>query len=240
MMLPRYVALLLAVQLAAACAVENDVGAATANRQDDAASPAAAATAAQQDRRLVLAFGDSLYAGYALDQGQSFPAMLERMLDERGVPAEVVNAGVSGDTTAGGLRRIAFTLDGLDRKPDLAIVGLGANDMLRGLDPAETRRNLAAILDELKRREIPVMLTGMMASRSLGADYVRRFEAIYPDLARDYGAELDPFFMDNVITDRSLLLADGLHPNAEGIRVIARRLAPKVAQLLEDRSSKAQ
>ncbi len=229
----RYVALLCMVQLAAGCSSEKDGGANVASRADSDASTSAPAAAQQQERRLILAFGDSLYAGYGLDQGQSFPAVLERMLAERGVPAETVNAGVSGDTTAGGLRRLAFTLDGLDRKPDLAIVGLGANDMLRGFDPAETRQNLRAILEELKRRDIPVMLTGMAASRSLGADYVRRFEAIYPEVAREYGADLDPFFMADVITDRSLLLADGLHPNADGINAIARRLAPRVAVALE-------
>lgn len=228
----RYAALLLMVQLAAGCSSEKDGGANVAERAGASNSAAAPAAAQQQERRLVLAFGDSLYAGYGLDQGQSFPAVLEHMLDERGMPAQIVNAGVSGDTTAGGLRRLAFTLDGLARKPDLAIVGLGANDMLRGIDPAETRQNLRAIVEELKRREIPVLLTGMAASRSLGADYVRRFEAIYPEVAREYGADLDPFFMEDVITDRSLLLEDGLHPNAKGIRVIARRLAPRVAEEL--------
>jgi acyl-CoA thioesterase I len=232
MTLLRYVALLLTVQLAAGCSSEQDGGATIANGADASSSAPAPLAAQQQEQRLVLAFGDSLYAGYGLDQGESFPAVLERMLDERGMAARIVNAGVSGDTTAGGLRRLAFTLDGLDRKPDLAIVGLGANDMLRGIDPAETRRNLRAIVEELKRRDIPVMLTGMVASRSLGADYVRRFDAIYPEIAREFGAELDPFFMEDVITDRSLLLEDGLHPNAEGIRVIARRLAPKVAEEL--------
>jgi acyl-CoA thioesterase I len=233
----RYAALLLAVQSAAGCSVEKDGGADVGNRVHASNAAPAAAADQQQERRLVLAFGDSLYAGYGLDPGQSFPAMLEAMLEGRGIAAQIVNAGVSGDTTAGGLRRLEFTLDGLERKPDLAIVGLGANDMLRGIDPAETRQNLRTIVEELKQREIPVMLTGMAASRSLGADYVRRFEAIYPEIARDYGAELDPFFMEDVITDRSLLMADGLHPNAEGIRVIARRLAPKVAEQLSTQSA---
>ena len=196
------------------------------------AAPANQAVAPQQEQRLVLALGDSLYAGYGLAQGQSFPAVLEKELGERGIAAKVVNAGVSGDTTAGGLRRLAFTLDGLERKPDLALVGLGANDVLRGFDPAETRRNLTAILDELKRRDIPVMLTGMMAPRNMGNAYVRQFEIIYPELAERYGAELDPFFLEGVITRRDLLLPDGLHPNAAGIRLIAERLAPKVAEEL--------
>lgn len=181
----------------------------------------------------MLAIGDSLYAGYGLEQGQSFPALLEKELEARGVPARVVNAGVSGDTTAGGLRRLAFTLDGLERKPDLVILGLGANDALRGLDPAETRRNLEAMLEDLDRRGIPVMLTGMMAPRNMDSPYIRRFESIYPELAERHGAELDPFFLEDVITRRDLLLDDGIHPNAEGTRLIARRLAPQVAEKLE-------
>ena len=189
--------------------------------------------ARRRDERLVLALGDSLYAGYGVGQNESFPAMLEKALDSRGVPAKVVNAGVSGDTSAGGVARLAFTLDGLERKPDLVIVGLGANDALRGLDPAETRRNLDAILAELQKRDIPVLLTGMMAPRSLGEAYFRSFDSIYPDLARKYGIALDPFFMDGIITNPQLLLADGLHPNAEGIRRMAERVAPIATKQLE-------
>jgi acyl-CoA thioesterase-1 len=187
----------------------------------------------QADERLVLAFGDSLYAGYGVGQNESFPAVLERELEARGVPANVVNAGVSGDTTAGGLARLAFTLDGLQRKPDLAILGLGANDALRGLDPAETRRNLDAILAELNRRGIPVLLTGMMAPRNMDDAYLRSFDGIYPDLAKKYDAALDPFFMEGVITDPKLLLNDGMHPNPEGIRKMAQRVAPLAQQRLK-------
>ena len=228
--LTRYVSLLLSVQLAAACSQQP---AAPAARQADAANSVIAAQPQLKSERLVLALGDSLYAGYGLEQRQSFPAMLEQELEERGIAAKVVNAGVSGDTSAGGLRRLAFTLDGLERKPDLVLVGLGANDVLRGLDPAETRRNLTAILDELKRRGIPVMLTGMMAPRNMGGPYVRQFETIYPELAQRYDAEIDPFFLEGVIARSDLLLPDGLHPNAEGIGRIADRLAPKVAESLQ-------
>jgi acyl-CoA thioesterase-1 len=178
-------------------------------------------------------FGDSLYAGYGLKQDQSFPVVLERELDAAGIPTKVVNAGVSGDTTAGGRARLAFTLDGLQRKPDLAIVGLGANDALRGIDPAETRANLDAIVGELDRREIPVLLTGMMAPRNLGSAYVSSFDAIYPALARKYDAKLDPFFLVGVITRPDLLLSDGMHPNDAGVRIMARRIAPMAAERLK-------
>ncbi len=237
-----YVALMMTVQLAAGCsndtATSAGEAAASTNGQAVAQQPQSPQQPQQPQQpvaseRLVLAFGDSLYAGYGLRQNEAFPSVLQRELAAQGVPAKIVNAGVSGDTTAGGLRRLAFTLDGLARKPDLALVGLGANDVLRGVDPAETRRNLTGILDELKRRGIPVMITGMMAPRNMGNAYTQPFEAIYGDLAKSYDAELDPFFLEGVITNRSLLLADGLHPNAEGIRRIAVRLAPQVAAKLK-------
>lgn len=223
----RYVALLLAVQLAAACSSEAPV----ANSQGSH-TETANTTAPQADRKLVLAFGDSLYAGYQLQQNEGFAPSLERALAAAGVPAQVVNAGVSGDTTAGGLQRLAFTLDGLDRKPDLAIVGLGGNDALRGLSPDETRRNLAAILTELRRRDIPVLLTGMMAPRNMGGEYAARFDPIYPELAREYGAELYPFFLDRVISRPELLLDDGMHPNPRGVAAVVERIAPRVREEL--------
>ena len=228
----RYVALLLMVQSAAACTDDSTVREAGANRAE-AAPAAAPAPQPEAEGKLVLAFGDSLYAGYRLDQDESFPAALERALAARGVAARVANAGVSGDTTASGRQRLAFTLDGLGRPPDLAIVGLGGNDVLRGLSPEETRRNLEAILAELERREIPVLLTGMLAPRNMGPEYVARFDVIYPDLARRHGAELYPFFLDGVITRPGLMLDDGLHPNAQGIEAIAGRVAPLVAAQLE-------
>ena len=233
--LRRYVALLLSVQLAASC---SEAEAPVRDQSQSTNATAASATVEPQaNERLVLAFGDSLYAGYGLEQGQAFPAQLEEELEARGIPARIVNAGVSGDTTAGGLRRLAFTLDGLERKPDLVLLGLGANDMLRGFDPAETRRNLEAMLVDLQRREIPVMLTGMMAPRNMDSDYIRAFEAIYPELARSYGADLDPFFLEGVITRPELLLDDGMHPNAQGIDAIASRLAPQVAETLQEEQS---
>ena len=229
----RYVALALLVQLAAACSAENEAPRQAETPPAAASAPSARPEAAQPDK-LVLAFGDSLYAGYQLGPDEGFAPVLERELTERGISARVVNGGVSGDTTAAGLQRLAFTLDGLARKPDLALVGLGGNDVLRGLSPDETRRNLAAILAELRRREIPVILTGMMAPPNMGADYGRQFNAIFPDLARDHGADLYPFFLDGVITRPELLLGDGIHPNPQGVALIADRVAPIVAEALAE------
>ena len=225
----RYVSLLLAVQFIAACSAEP---APSPQPKMEANERAPAPTAEVAGGRLVLAFGDSLYAGYGLGQGQSFPAVLQKQLEGQGIPARVVNAGVSGDTSAAGLARLEFTLEGLPRKPDLAIVGLGGNDALRGLDPAETRRNLDAIVGELDRRGIPVVITGMMAPRNLGRDYSSRFDAIYPDLAKRYDATLDPFFLEGVITRPDLLLSDRLHPNAAGIEIMAKRVSPLIVKEL--------
>ncbi len=228
MRVPRYVSLLLAVQFVVACSQD----AAPVPQQQAERRQATPKIAEEAHQQLVLAFGDSLYAGYGVDQDQSFPAVLERQLEGQGVPARVINAGVSGDTTAAGLARLSFALEGLPRKPDLAIVGLGANDALRGVDPSETRRNLDAIMSELDRRGIPVVITGMMAPRNLGRDYSSRFDAIYPDLAKRYDARLDPFFLDGVITRPDLLLKDGIHPNAAGIEIMVKRVGPLVAQEL--------
>lgn len=228
----RYVSLLLALQLAGGCAPDAE---APPVERSNASVEAPASAAPQGQERLVVALGDSLYAGYGVRQNESFPAVLERELAQRGVAARVVNAGLSGDTTAGGRGRLAFTLDGLERKPDLVIVGLGANDALRGLDPAETRANLDAIMAELKRREIPILLTGMMAPRNMDHSYFRSFDSIYPDLAKKYDAALDPFFMAGVIGQRGLLLNDGMHPNPAGIRKMAARVAPLAARKLEQK-----
>lgn len=191
------------------------------------------ATAPAADERLVVAFGDSLYAGYNLDQGKGLAPVLERALGARGIKARVINAGVSGDTSAAGLARLAFTLDGLPRKPDLMLLGLGGNDMLRGLSPTETRANLDAILTEAKKRGIKVVLTGMLASPNMGPDYAAAFNPIYPELARKYEARLYPFMLDGVIGQRVLLLPDGIHPNDSGVTVIVGKLAPLVADALK-------
>jgi acyl-CoA thioesterase-1 len=186
-----------------------------------------------EDTRLVVAFGDSLFAGYGLAQDEGFAPALQRALEAQGLKAQVVNAGVSGETTAGGRERLAFTLDGLPRQPDLVIVGLGGNDMLRGLDPAQTRANLDAILAELKARGIATMLTGMLVSPNMGPDYAAAFNPIYPDLAKKFGLPLYPFFLQGVVGRRDLQLPDGIHPNAQGIKAVVQRIAPLVGRELK-------
>lgn len=180
----------------------------------------------------MLAYGDSLTAGYGLKPAESFPVRLQAALRRSGVAARVHNGGVSGDTTAAGRARLAWGLKGLKAKPDLVILELGANDMLRGIDPAQAQANLDAMLIELRRRGITVLLAGMLASPNLGPDYRRRFDAIYPRLARKHGARLYPFFLRGVTGRRALLLPDGLHPNAKGVDVIVRGILPEVRGML--------
>ncbi len=185
------------------------------------------------ERPLVLAFGDSLSAGYGLDSGLGFAPQLQATLRRHGIAADVADGGVSGDTSEAGKARIGWTLDGLARKPDLVIVELGANDMLRGLDPALTRANLDAILAELDRRRIPVLLAGMRAAPNLDPAYVARFEAIYPELARKHGAALHPFFMEGVAGQKGLLQQDGMHPTFEGVKRIVTGITPAVKRALK-------
>ena len=188
------------------------------------------------DERLVVAFGDSLYAGYGLGKGDSLPAKLEDELRLAGINASVINAGVSGDTSAAGRQRLAFTLDGLKRPPDLVILGLGGNDALRQLPAAQTRAEMTAMMEELKRRNIPVLLTGMRAPPNLGPDYAAAFERIWPDLAAQYGAGLYPFILDGVITDPALMQRDGIHPTAAGVARMADGIAPLALKALPPRA----
>lgn len=179
----------------------------------------------------VLAFGDSLTAGYGLTRAEAFPARLEALLRRGGADAVVQNAGVSGDTTATGLARLPRLLASLRRKPDLAIVELGANDMLRGIDPSVTVRNLDAILDQFDACGIRVLLAGMMAPPFLG-DRAIRFNALYPSLATRRGVALYPFFLAGAIGRPDLTLRDGLHPSARAIEIIARAILPHVEAAL--------
>ena len=181
----------------------------------------------------LVALGDSLTAGYGLPPEQGFTIVLEKALKARGYDVQVVNAGVSGDTTAGGRARLEWTLG--DR-PDAMIVELGANDMLRGIDPAVARGNLDAILKAVTARKIPVLLTGMLASGTYGKAYVERFNSIYPDLAQTYGVPLYPFFLDGVATDARMNQGDGIHPNAAGVHKIVEGILPYVTRLLDQRA----
>jgi acyl-CoA thioesterase-1 len=184
------------------------------------------------ERPLVLAFGDSLTAGYGLDQGLGFAPQLQATLRRHGIAANVVDGGVSGDTTEAGKARLGWTLDGLDRKPELVILELGANDMLRGLDPKLTEANLDAMLSELKRRQITVLLAGMRAAPNLDPAYISRFEEIYPSLARKHGTAIYPFFLDGVAAQQGLVQADGLHPTFEGVKRIVIGATPVVKRAL--------
>ena len=177
----------------------------------------------------IVALGDSLTAGLGLPANAAFPARLERALAEKGIAAEVVNAGVSGDTTADGLARLDWSVPD---DSDAVILELGANDALRGLDPAQTRANLDAILKRLTARRLPVLLAGMRAPPNMGAEYTKAFDAIYPDLAAAYGVVLYPFFLEGVAAERALNQGDGLHPTAAGVDVIVAKILPQAEELV--------
>lgn len=178
----------------------------------------------------LLVFGDSLVAGYSLPPDAAYPAQLERALKARGITdVTVLNAGVSGDTTAAALARLDWALA---EKPTHVLVELGANDMLRGLAPEQARANLEAIIIKLKQANLPVLLAGMLAAPNLGADYGRRFNPIYADLAQKHGLPLYPFFLDGVAGEASLNLADGIHPTREGIARIVERSMPHILRFL--------
>ncbi len=185
---------------------------------------------AKADEPVILALGDSLTAGYGLDAADSFPAQLERALAEAGTPAKVVNAGVSGDTSAGGRARLDWLL--ADGAPDVLIVELGANDGLRAIDPASTRGNLAAIIETGMEAGATVLLAGMYAPPNLGDEYTKAFNAAFLDLATQYGVIFYPFFLDGVAGDPSLNQADGIHPTPEGVAVIVENILPSVLQAL--------
>lgn len=177
----------------------------------------------------IVALGDSLTAGYQLAPGDGFVPQLQAYLRARGQNVRVRNGGVSGDTSAGGRARLDWVLSPSTKA---VIVELGANDMLRGISPTLTRKNLEAILIELKKRNLPVLLAGMMAAPNLGPAYARAFNPIYRKLAEKYDAVYYPFFLEGIAADRSLNLADGIHPNREGIAVIVKNISPSVEKLL--------
>ena len=185
------------------------------------------ATAAEALR--ILALGDSLTQGYGLPNGTEFPAQLEAALRAEGLNIGVMNAGVSGDTSAGGLARLDWSLAD---HPDAAIVELGGNDALRGLSPAEMERNLDAILTRLSAEGIPVLLAGIMSPRNMGPDYAAEFNAVYPRVAEKHGALFYPFFLDGVALDPDLMQADGTHANEDGVAEIVRRMMPLVRELI--------
>jgi acyl-CoA thioesterase-1 len=187
------------------------------------------AGAQSQRRLLVVAFGDSLTAGFGLPAAAAFPVVLQAALKARGLDVEIANAGVSGDTTSGGLERLDWSVPPEARA---VILELGANDALRGIDPAIAERNLEAIVAKLKQRGVAVFLAGMRAPPNMGPEFRERFDGIYPRLAQRHGLMLYPFFLDGVAGEARLNQADGIHPTAEGVRLIVERMLPDMERFI--------
>jgi acyl-CoA thioesterase-1 len=179
--------------------------------------------------RKIIAFGDSLFAGYGLDPRDAYPEKLENALRAKGINADIVNAGVSGDTSAAGLNRLEFTLASQKESPPvLVILELGGNDLLRGLSPEETKANLAKMLAILKKADVPVLLMGMRAPPNYGPEFQQKFDALYADLAKEYGAGLVPFWLEDIYRDPSLFQQDRIHPTAAGVEKLVASTIGKV------------
>lgn len=221
----------------AACSGEADEAAAPAAEVAEDGKPALPAIPVMGPERRIIAFGDSLFAGYGLDPRDAYPEKLEGALRAKGINAEVVNAGVSGDTTAAGLNRIEFTLASQkENPPALFILELGGNDLLRGLSPEETKANLAKMLDVLKKAGVPVLLMGMRSPPNYGPEFQAKFDAIYRDLAREYDAALIPFWLEDIYREPSLFQSDRIHPTADGVeRLVASTLDEVEAALPKEK-----
>jgi acyl-CoA thioesterase-1 len=180
---------------------------------------------------VLVAFGDSLTAGLGVTAGEAYPALLQRKIKEAGYPYRVINAGVSGETTAGGLQRISWILKS---RPDIVILELGANDGLRGLDVRQTEKNLSTIIERLQSKKVRVVLAGMKLPPNYGKEYTEAFEKIYPALAGRYRLTLIPFFLDGVAAQSALNQTDGIHPTPEGYQIIVGRLWPFIEPLLKN------
>ncbi len=206
-----------ALALAACSGEAGEVPAVTAEASVQA--PAADVAVSGAERR-ILAFGNSLFAGYGLAEQEGYPERLEAALRSAGVNARVIDAGVSGDTSAAGRQRLAFTLDALETPPDLVLLELGGNDLLRGLSPEETRANFEAMLGELRERGIPVLIMGMRAPPNYGPEFQQSFDALYGELAQEFDAALVPFWLESIYQDPALFQSDRLHPTAPGIEAL--------------------
>jgi acyl-CoA thioesterase-1 len=188
-------------------------------------------------RPRIVAFGDSLTAGLGVNRDDAYPAQLQRRLDELDYRYRVINAGVSGETTAGGLRRIPWVLGS---KPDVVILELGGNDGLRGLSLEQTKHNLSRIIEQLRQAGVTIILAGMKLPPNYGQDYIRGFEAIYPNLAKHYNLALIPFFLEGVAASPALNQADGIHPTREGYRIVVEQVLKVLGPVLQARARKSQ
>jgi len=190
---------------------------------------------AEDQEKIILAMGDSLMAGYNLSPGAGFPDQLNLWLTQNGANVRVLNSGVSGDTTAAGLSRLDWALASVpDGMPDLLILEFGGNDMLRGIDPAVTRKNMEGILKALAEKGVPVLVMGMRAPPNMGPEFEQEFNAIFPELAEKYGADLYPFYLEGVAANPDLNLNDGIHPNEEGIEIMVRNAGPMILELIQN------
>ena len=222
----------IAILAAALAACGTETAEAPAPQASETPSVARSDVAVEGPERRILAFGDSLFAGYGVGEENSYPALLEDALREQGINARIANAGVSGDTSQAGAQRLAFTLDAQAEKPDLVILELGGNDMLRGVSPDQTRASFEAMLGELRQREIPVLLMGMRAPPNYGPEYQTQFDGLYGELASEYNAELIPFWLEAIYQDPSLFQSDRIHPTIEGIEALVADTADEVAAAL--------
>ena len=222
----------IAILAAALAACGTETAEAPAPQASETPSVARPDVAVEGPERRILAFGDSLFAGYGVGEENSYPALLEDALREQGINARIANAGVSGDTSQAGAQRLAFTLDAQAGKPDLVILELGGNDMLRGVSPDQTRASFEAMLGELRQREIPVLLMGMRAPPNYGPEYQTQFDGLYGELASEYNAELIPFWLEAIYQDPSLFQSDRIHPTIEGIEALVADTADEVAAAL--------
>ncbi len=226
----RFGVLVAASLFVAACG--NQAPASTADSAPSTSAPATPTAAPAVNRPRIVFLGDSLTAGLGLDQAQSFPALIGQRLASEGYAYEIVNAGVSGDTSAGGLRRLDWSLDG---NVAVLVVALGANDGLRGLAPVEMKKNLAAVLERATSKGVTIVLAGMEAPPNFGAEYTRQFRSVYTDLAQQYRVRFIPFLLQGVAGEASLNQADGIHPNARGAQMVAdlvwAELKPVLARL---------
>ncbi len=182
------------------------------------------------DKRILVALGDSLTAGYGLPQSEAFTVQLQAALEKEGLNIRVENAGVSGDTSTGGVQRLDWALGG---GADFVLLELGANDALRGIEPAVTRKSLITIIEKLKEKNIPVLLAGMKAPPNMGQEYIREFDQIYPELAQKYALAFYPFFLDGVAAVPSLNQEDAIHPNKEGVALIVEKMMPTLLSFIK-------